>query len=118
MAESYKFLRRDETLNRLLSTCFSHVKLVDLLKNSVLGLSSATIKRNVDLENRLAELEVELAVWKQAHATALEGADREAKALKGRLASLNGQIASMESLMVRPSYSRHRRPYNLKFLPI
>ncbi|KAF8558841.1 hypothetical protein OG21DRAFT_1474666 [Imleria badia] len=64
-----------------------------------LALSSATIKRNVDLESRLAELEVELAVWKQAHATALEGAEREAKALKGRLAALNGQVASMESLM-------------------
>ncbi|KAF9222089.1 hypothetical protein BS17DRAFT_796882 [Gyrodon lividus] len=50
-------------------------------------------------ENRLGELEVELTVWKQAHATALEGADREAKTLKGRLASLNSQIASMESLM-------------------
>lgn len=64
------------------------------------ALSSTTIKRNVDLENRLAELEVELLVWKQAHATALEGAEREAKALKGRLASLNSQIASVESLMV------------------
>ncbi|KAH0840069.1 hypothetical protein J3R83DRAFT_1036 [Lanmaoa asiatica] len=74
-------LARDETITRLLT------------------LSSTTIKRNVDLENRLAELEVELAVWKQAHATALEGAEREAKALKGRLASLNSQIISMESLM-------------------
>ncbi|KAG1780138.1 hypothetical protein EV702DRAFT_1080947 [Suillus placidus] len=65
----------------------------------LLNLSSATIKRNADLENRLAELEVELAVWKQAHATAIEGADREAKALKGRLASLNNQVASMETFM-------------------
>lgn len=72
-----------------------------VLKLKAADLSSATIKRNVDLENRLADLEVELAVWKQAHATALEGAEREAKHLKGRLASLNGQIASMESLMVR-----------------
>ncbi|KAL4081758.1 hypothetical protein V8B97DRAFT_1863048 [Scleroderma yunnanense] len=71
----------DETLGRLLS------------------LSSATLKRNTELENRVTELEVELAVWKQAHATALEGADREAKALKGRLAALNGQVTSMESLM-------------------
>ena len=46
------------------------------------------------------DLEVELAVWKQAHATALEGAERETKVLKGRLASLNSQIASVESLMV------------------
>ncbi|KIJ70233.1 hypothetical protein HYDPIDRAFT_121815 [Hydnomerulius pinastri MD-312] len=81
LVERYKFFGRDETIGRLLN------------------LSSATIKRNVDLENRLADLEVELAVWKQAHATALEGAEREAKHLKGRLASLNGQIASMESLM-------------------
>ncbi|KAG1832995.1 hypothetical protein EV424DRAFT_1010390 [Suillus variegatus] len=65
----------------------------------LLNLSSATIQRNADLENRLAELEVELAVWKQAHATAIEGADREAKALKGRLASLNSQVASMETFM-------------------
>lgn len=47
---------------------------------------------------------MELAVWKQAHATALEGAEREAKALKGRLASLNSQVVSMESLMVRFSF--------------
>ena len=59
-----------------------------------------TVQRNADLENRLAELEVELAVWKQAHATALESADREAKALKGRLASMNAQVASMETFMV------------------
>ncbi|KAG6378863.1 hypothetical protein JVT61DRAFT_13143 [Boletus reticuloceps] len=65
----------------------------------LLTLSSATIKRNLDLENRLAELEVELAVWKQAHATALEGAEREAKSLKTRLAALNSQVASVESLM-------------------
>jgi hypothetical protein len=67
----------------------------------VTDISTATLQRNVDLENRLGELEVEIAVWKQAHATALEGADREAKTLKGRLASLNSQIVSMESLMVR-----------------
>lgn len=48
----------------------------------------------------MSELEVELAVWKQAHANALETADREAKALKGRLAALNGQVSSMETLMV------------------
>lgn len=65
----------------------------------LLNLSSATLKRNTELESRVTELEVELAVWKQAHATALEGADREAKALKGRLAALNSQFTSMESLM-------------------
>ncbi|KAG9317601.1 hypothetical protein JVU11DRAFT_1810 [Chiua virens] len=85
-------LARDDSITRLLT------------------LSSTTIKRNVDLENRLAELEVELAVWKQAHATALEGAEREAKTLKGRLASLSSQITSMESLMVRSSFVTSRRP--------
>ncbi|KAG6336342.1 hypothetical protein ID866_2737, partial [Astraeus odoratus] len=66
----------------------------------LLNLSSVTLKRNAELETRVADLEVELAVWKQAHATALEGADREAKALKGRLTALNSQMTSMESLMV------------------
>lgn len=75
--------------SRLVALCGDHA-----------DLSSATLKRNTELESRVTELEVELAVWKQAHATALEGADREAKALKGRLAAMNNQFTSMESLMV------------------
>ncbi|KAI6035253.1 hypothetical protein F5J12DRAFT_760109 [Pisolithus orientalis] len=77
------------------SVAESNQQLWDETLGRLLNLSSATLKRNAELENRVAELEVELAVWKQAHATALEGADREAKALKGRLTALNGQVDSL-----------------------
>ncbi|KAG6903386.1 hypothetical protein C0995_013139 [Termitomyces sp. Mi166 len=46
----------------------------------LLNLSTATVKRNVELENRVSELEVELSVWKQAHSVALEASERETKA--------------------------------------
>lgn len=84
------------------SVAESNQQLWDEALGRLLNLSSATLKRNAELESRVAELEVELAVWKQAHATALEGADREAKALKGRLAALNGQMDSLvnHSLLV------------------
>ncbi|EGO27435.1 hypothetical protein SERLADRAFT_446663 [Serpula lacrymans var. lacrymans S7.9] len=55
------------------------------------------LKRTPQL--RVTELEVELAVWKQAHATALESSEREAKTLGGQLATLNRQIVSMENFM-------------------
>ncbi|KAI6003868.1 hypothetical protein EDD15DRAFT_1248433 [Pisolithus albus] len=77
------------------SVAESNQQLWDETLSRLLNLSSVTLKRNAELENRVAELEVELAVWKQAHATVLEGADREAKALKGRLATLNGQMDSL-----------------------
>lgn len=64
------------------SVAESNQQLWDETLSRLLNLSSVTLKRNAELENRVAELEVELAVWKQAHATVLEGADREAKALK------------------------------------
>jgi hypothetical protein len=35
-------------------------------------LSTPRVKRNSDFESRVAELEVELSVWKQAHSVALE----------------------------------------------
>ncbi|KAI6164734.1 hypothetical protein EDD17DRAFT_308926 [Pisolithus thermaeus] len=64
------------------SVAESNQQLWDETLGRLLNLSSVTLKRNAELENRVAELEVELAVWKQAHATVLEGADKEAKALK------------------------------------
>jgi len=60
-------------------------------------LSSATVRRNTELENRVAELEVELLVWKQAHAVALEASEREVKAHNVQIAALNRQISNMDT---------------------
>ena len=64
-------------------------------------LSTATVKRNSDLETRLAELELELSVWKQAHATILETAERDKKAHNAQLSSLNKQISGFSFAQVR-----------------
>lgn len=64
-------------------------------------LSTATVKRNAELENRVAEFEVELSVWKQAHATALEASERQVAAHNVQLSTLNRQISSLESFKVR-----------------
>lgn len=59
-------------------------------------LSSSTVRRNTDLENRVAELEVELSVWKQAHSVALEASEREVKAHNVQIAALNRQISNLD----------------------
>ncbi|KAF9534147.1 hypothetical protein CPB83DRAFT_843756 [Crepidotus variabilis] len=63
----------------------------------LLTLSSATVRRNADLENRVAELEVELLVWKQAHSVAIEASEREVKAHNVQIAALNRQISNTDS---------------------
>ena len=63
-----------------------------------------TVKRNVELETRVAELEVELSVWKQAHATALDASERQVNAHNVQLSTLNRQISSLESFKVRHYY--------------
>jgi len=60
------------------------------------NISSATVKRNFELEHRVAELEVELSVWKQAHAVALEASERENKAHNVQVATLNRQISNLD----------------------
>ncbi|KAF9557234.1 hypothetical protein CPC08DRAFT_640508 [Agrocybe pediades] len=62
----------------------------------LLNLSSATVRRNVELENRVAELELELSVWKQAHSVALEASEREVKAHNVQIAALNRQISNLD----------------------
>jgi hypothetical protein len=62
-----------------------------------LDLSTTTVKRNVELEARVAELEVELLVWKHAHSSALEASEREMKAHNVQIASLNRHISTVES---------------------
>ncbi|KAF8076246.1 hypothetical protein FPV67DRAFT_1573359 [Lyophyllum atratum] len=68
----------DETLTRLLT------------------LSTTTVKRNAELENRVSELEVEISVWKQAHSVALEASERETKAHNVQVAALNRQISNLD----------------------
>ncbi|EIW79219.1 hypothetical protein CONPUDRAFT_138372 [Coniophora puteana RWD-64-598 SS2] len=67
--------------------------------STLLSLSDSMRKRNAELEARVADLEVELSVWKQAHSNTLEDASRDSKTMKARLATLNGQVASMETFM-------------------
>ena len=87
---------RDETLTRLLSAIF--MRALDLaVLTSITGLSSATVRRNAELENRVAELEVELSVWKQAHSVALEASEREVKAHNVQIAALNRQISNLDT---------------------
>ena len=67
-----------------------------------------TVKRNVELETRVSELEVELTVWKQAHATALDASERQVNAHNVQLSTLNKQISSLESFKVRHYHERSR----------
>ncbi|TRM68242.1 hypothetical protein BD626DRAFT_113332 [Schizophyllum amplum] len=60
----------------------------------ILSLSSSTYKQNVELTNRVADLELEVALWKQAHSAALETAQRDSKAHNVQIATLNRQISS------------------------
>ncbi|KAF8640141.1 hypothetical protein AX17_001377 [Amanita inopinata Kibby_2008] len=62
----------------------------------LLNLSSATVRHNSDLQNRVSELEMELSVWKQAHTVALEVSEREAKAHNVQIAALNRQISNLD----------------------
>lgn len=47
-------------------------------------------------ETRMKELELELAAWKQAHATLLESVERERKAHNVQIASFNRHFASLD----------------------
>ncbi|EAU84925.2 hypothetical protein CC1G_00444 [Coprinopsis cinerea okayama7 len=58
----------------------------------LLHLSSSTVRRNSELEARVAELELELHVWKQAHASALEANE----AHNVQIAALNRQISNLD----------------------
>ncbi|KAJ4472339.1 hypothetical protein J3R30DRAFT_3524603 [Lentinula aciculospora] len=65
----------------------------DALK-SILNLSKATIKHNMELEARVSELERELLVWKCAHSVALEASERD----NVHIASLNKQISKPDGI--------------------
>ncbi|KAJ3909282.1 hypothetical protein F5879DRAFT_934154 [Lentinula edodes] len=62
---------------------------------SILSLSKATIKHNMELEVRVADLEMELLVWKRAHSVALEASERD-----------NVHIASLHKQITNPDGSR------------
>ncbi|PCH41297.1 hypothetical protein WOLCODRAFT_89178 [Wolfiporia cocos MD-104 SS10] len=69
----------------------------------LLDLSTATLKRNAELEARVADLEVELSVWKQAQASVIDTVERDKKAHNAQVATLNRQIAALGLL-------RHQSP--------
>ncbi|KAF9076000.1 hypothetical protein BDP27DRAFT_1415150 [Rhodocollybia butyracea] len=71
-------------------------QLWDEALKTVLNLSNTTLKQNLELEARVAELELELSVWKQAHSVAMEAAERDAKAHNVHIVSLNKQISNKE----------------------
>ncbi|KAG5636432.1 hypothetical protein H0H81_008107 [Sphagnurus paluster] len=86
----------DETLSRLLSGYTSGLASPLADAPVRLDLSTITVKRNTELENRVDELELELSVWKQAHAVALEASERSNKAHNVQVASLNKQISNLD----------------------
>ena len=79
------------------------------------GLSESTVKRNHHLEARVADLELELLVWKQAHSVALEASEREVKAHNVQIATLNRQISNMD--IFRGVRLISRRVSDAKILP-
>ncbi|KAI0693810.1 hypothetical protein BC835DRAFT_1352270 [Cytidiella melzeri] len=80
------------------STAEANKQLWDEALTRLLDLSTSTVKHNADLESRVNELELELSVWKQAHASVLEAADFAKKAHKAQVSTLNRQISSLESI--------------------
>ncbi|KAF5393752.1 hypothetical protein D9757_000157 [Collybiopsis confluens] len=84
----------DETLRTLSGADFEFISIGPLTLAT--GLSDSTIKLSVELEARVAELEVELAVWKQAHSVAIEASERETKAHNVHIASLNKQLSDTD----------------------
>ncbi|EMD40621.1 hypothetical protein CERSUDRAFT_111202 [Gelatoporia subvermispora B] len=60
----------------------------------LLDLSTLTVKRNAELEARVVELEMELSVWKQAHTSIMDAAERDKKAHNAQVATLHRQIAT------------------------
>ncbi|KAJ7742451.1 hypothetical protein DFH07DRAFT_836520 [Mycena maculata] len=62
----------------------------------LLNLSDTTIKRNAVLEARVTDLEMELGLWRQAHAVSVEASEREVKAHQRLVATLNKQISKRD----------------------
>jgi len=71
-------------------------RLWDEALTRVLDLSTVTIKHNSELEARVNDLEVELSVWKQAHSNVVDIAERDKKAHKSQVATLNRQISTLD----------------------
>ena len=69
-------------------------------------LYTYTYKRNLDLEDRVAELEQELAAWKMSHATITNMAERDKRVHHNQVASLTRQLSSSDTLQVGSLFSR------------
>ncbi|KAK7049651.1 hypothetical protein VNI00_005682 [Paramarasmius palmivorus] len=57
----------------------------------LLSLANGTVQHNQELESRVAELELQVAVWKQAHTVAADACEVQKK----QIATLNRQISSL-----------------------
>ncbi|KAJ7507656.1 hypothetical protein B0H11DRAFT_132952 [Mycena galericulata] len=62
----------------------------------LLNLSNSTLKQNAFLEGRVAELEMELGLWRSAHAVSIEASERELKAHQRLVSTLNRQISTRD----------------------
>jgi hypothetical protein len=80
-----------------------------------IDLSTSTIKQNAELEARVNALELELSVWKQAHAAVLESAEMAKKAHHTQVCTLNRQLSSLDNLKV---YRYRYPPLNLPYPPL
>ncbi|KAH9482825.1 hypothetical protein JR316_0004925 [Psilocybe cubensis] len=71
-------------------------QLWDETLSRLFNLSTSTVRRNTELESRVADLELELSVWKQAHAVAVEANERDTRVHNVQLAALNRQISNLD----------------------
>jgi len=62
----------------------------------LLQLSDMTVKRNGVLEGRVAELEMEVALWHRAHTVVVEASERQAQAHQSQVSTLNRQISQRD----------------------
>ncbi|KAL0949658.1 hypothetical protein HGRIS_009698 [Hohenbuehelia grisea] len=69
----------------------------------MLSLANSTIKRNTELETRVADLEMEVSLWKRAHGDLRELAERDSKAHNAQLVSLNHQLSNLDGVSDQPA---------------
>jgi len=107
---TYRFLGTTLLPDFWVRSCFLLIYCFSLFLNGLIDLSTATVKRNSELEAKVAELEVELSVWKQAHSVALETSERETKAHNVQVAALNRQISNLDCFRVCCTFSQNIAP--------
>ena len=97
---------RDDNFTHLISPANSSwsppIPPLNLAPWNLPDLTTANVKKcDHQRESKLKELELELAAWKQAHASLLESVERERKAHNVQIASFNRHFASLDFFKVR-----------------